>query len=194
MLFQRKQGQGRPEGLFLLIVKVDNPHILGDQELTHLIDLPFQFLLIRRGDCDQKIQIVEILVIGQAFLQEVSASDGTVNIIEIRIGIAGILNSGSVDSQLPSNSLYHLFLVLPGQEHIHIDPVTCVDYKAQPACRNLCTVAIGGNQQIGIVKTVDADVVPMGKIDRPRSDKLIDRDIINIHALDQILSGNLLDP
>ena len=52
------------------------------------------------------------------------------------------LDFGTVDTQLLSDFLDDGFFGLTGEEHIHIDPVTGIDDKTEPAGWNLRFVAV----------------------------------------------------
>ena len=66
------------------------------------------------GNGNQKIQVEEVFTIGKTFLQIIAAANGIIDIIEIRIGIVGILYLGAVDTQLLANSLDDSLLWLTG--------------------------------------------------------------------------------
>ena len=73
------------------------PHVLGEQELFHLADLPLQVFLIGGCNRDQQVHKVKIFIVGKPFLEEIAAADGAVDIIKVRVGIAGVLDPGAVD-------------------------------------------------------------------------------------------------
>ena len=61
--------------------------ILRQHQLFHLIGTPFQFLPAICGNRNQRIDIVEILIICQTVLQMIACPYCTVDVIKIRIGI-----------------------------------------------------------------------------------------------------------
>ena len=151
MFIQRYQRQGGHKRLFLTESAAAHVHVAGHEQLFHFIDLPFQFVHRRGCYCDQQVQVVEILVVAQAFFQKVAASDGAVQIVKVRIGVAGILDFAAVDTKLLAQSLYHAGLWLAADEHIQINAITGVDDERQPTGRYLRLIAGGWYQQIGIV-------------------------------------------
>ncbi len=172
------------------------PHILGGQQFLHLVHLPLQILFTGSGDGNKQIQEIKILIVRQTLFQEVTAPDGAVYVIKIRVGIAGILDPGAVDAQLLPHLLDNLLLGLPGEEHIQVDPVPGIDDQAQPPCGHLHPVTIRGNQEIGIIKAVNADMPAVGKINAARRKELPRRDLIHL-ALPAVLPvfvNHLPDP
>ena len=69
-----------------------NIHILTQEQLFHFGYLPFQVVYTVRCDGDKQVEIIEILAVAQSGLQEVTAADRAVQIIKIRIGIAGFFD------------------------------------------------------------------------------------------------------
>ena len=77
-----------------------NIHILTEQQLFHLGHLPLQVVHIVGGDGNEQIQIVKVLVVAQTVFQEIPASDGAVQVVEVGVGVAGFLDLTAVDAQL----------------------------------------------------------------------------------------------
>nr|WP_330371315.1 hypothetical protein [Enterocloster asparagiformis] len=102
-------------------------HILRKQKLFHLADLPFQIFLSRGSNGNQQIQIVEVLVVGKTFLQKIAASDGAVDVVKISVGVARVLDFGTIDAELLAYPLDDALFGLPGKEHVHVDAVAGVD-------------------------------------------------------------------
>ena len=147
-------------------------HITGHEQFFQFIDLPFQFIHCGSCHCDQQVQVIKVLVVAQPFLQEVAASDSTVQIIKVRVGIAGVLDLTAIDTKLLSQPLYHAGFRLAADEHIQVNAIPGVDNERQPAGRNLRLIASGGHQQIGIVESVNTDMPPVGEVDAVRGEKL----------------------
>ena len=66
-------------------------------------DLPFQVFLVGGSNGNQQIQVVEVLVVGKALFEKVPASDSAINVIKVGVGVAGVLDFGTVDTQLLSD-------------------------------------------------------------------------------------------
>ena len=172
VLFHADQRQRGEKRLLLMKGAAAHVHIAGHEQLFHLTDLPFQF--IHCGSCyrDQQVQVIEVLVVSQSFLQKVSAPDGTVQIIKVRVGITGVLDLTAVDTELLAQPLHHAGFRLAADEHIQIDAIPGVDDKGQPAGRHLCFVAGRWHQQIGVIKPINADMPPVGEVNAVRGKKL----------------------
>lgn len=95
-------------------------HITGHEQFFQFIDLPFQFIHCGSCHCDQQVQVIKVLVVAQPFLQEVAASDSTVQIVKVRVGIAGVLDLTAVDTELLSKPLHHAGLRLAADEHKYL--------------------------------------------------------------------------
>ncbi len=191
-----RQGEACQECLFLPEMAGTELHILGGQQFLHLVHLPLQILFTGSGDGNKQVQEIKILIVRQALFQEVPAPDGTVYVVKVRIGIAGVLDPGAVDAQLLPHLLDDLLLGLPGEEHIQVDPVPGVDDQAQPPRRHLHPVTVRGNQEVGIIKAVNADMPAVGKINAARRKELPRRDLIHL-ALSAVLPvpvNHLPDP
>ena len=147
-------------------------HISGHEQFFQFIDLPFQFIHCGSCHCDQQIQVIKVLVVAQPFLQEVAASDGTIQIIKVRVSIAGVLDLTAIDTKLLSQPLYHAGFRLAANEHIQVNAIPGVDNERQPAGRHLRLIAGGGHQQIGIVESVNTDMPPVGEVDAVRGEEL----------------------
>ena len=55
--------------------------------------------------------------------RKVTAADGTIQIIKIRVGITGFLNAAPVDTQLLPEFPYHAVFGLLGQKHIQVNAI-----------------------------------------------------------------------
>ena len=66
-------------------------HILGKEKLSHFADLPFQLLFIGSSNGNQQVQIVKVLIIGQAIFEVITAPNRVINVVKVRIGIVGVL-------------------------------------------------------------------------------------------------------
>ena len=98
LFLQRYQRQGGEQRLFLPEVAGDRLHVLGEHQLFHFIGAPLQFLKAVRRDGDEDVHVIEILVVCKPFLQEIAGADGAVKVIEVRVGVGGVLDLGAVDS------------------------------------------------------------------------------------------------
>ena len=65
------------------------PHVLGEQQLFHLADLPFQILFAGSRNGDQQVHKVKIFIVCQSFFQEIAAPDSAVDIIKVRVDVVG---------------------------------------------------------------------------------------------------------
>ena len=189
---QRQRGEKR---LLLMKGTTAHVHVAGHEQLLHLVDLPFQFVHCGRCHCNEEVQVIEVLVVSQPFFQKVSASDGTVQIIKVRVGIAGVLDLTAVDTELLAQPLHHAGFRLAADEHIQIDAIPGVDDKGQPAGRHLRLVAGGWHQQIGIVESINADMPPVGEVDAVRGKKLRTGDGVDLglQPLFLVLGNDLPD-
>ena len=172
VLFHADQRQRGEKRLLLMKGAAAHVHIAGHEQLFHLIDLPFQFIHCGSCHCNEEVQVIEVLVVAQSFLQEVSAPDSTVQIVKVRVGIAGVLDLTAVDTELLPKPLHHAGFRLAADEHIQINSIPSVDDKGQPAGRHLCLVAGGWHQQIGIVEPINTDMPPVGEVNTVRGKKL----------------------
>ena len=103
-------------------------------------------------------------MVAQTILQEISAADGTVEIVKVCIGVAGLLDFAAVDAKLLTELADHAILWLPRQKYIEVNAVPGVDQQTQPACGNLGFIPVRRHQQIRIVRSVDAEIAAMRKI------------------------------
>ena len=123
-LHERKR---RPKRLFLTEITALHVHILRNEQLFHLRTFPVQIVRIVCGHSDEQIQIVEILMIAQTVFQEIAASDGTVEIVKVRVGVAGFLDLAAVDAKLLAEFADHAILRLARQKHIKVNAVPGVN-------------------------------------------------------------------
>lgn len=136
---------------------------------------------------------ITLRIVAQAVLEKVAAADCPVQIVKVRVGVAGFPDFTPVDAELLAQLADHAVLGLAGQEHIQVDAVPCVDQKAQPPGRDLGFVAVGGNQQPGVIQAVDTDVPPMRKVNAGGRVKFVDRDFLHRTPGGQIFRRNALD-
>ena len=118
-------------------------HVLGEHQLFHLVGAPLQFLKAVCRDGDEDVHVIEILVIGKPFLQEIAGADGAVQVIEVRVGVGGVLDLGAVDPQLLSELLLDAVLGLAVKEDVHVNPLACIDKEGDPSGAHLRAVAPG---------------------------------------------------
>lgn len=138
-LHERKR---RVERLFLTEITVLHVHILRNEQLFHLCALPVQIIGGVCGHGDKQIQVVEIFMVAQTILQEITAADGAVEIVKVRVGVAGLLDLAAVDAKLLAELADHAILWLACQKHIEVNAVPGVDQKTQPARGNLGFVPV----------------------------------------------------
>ena len=160
-LHERKR---RPKRLFLTEITALHVHILRNEQLFHLCALPVQIIGGVCGHGDKQIQVVEIFMVAQTILQEIAASDGTVEIVKVRVGVTGLLDLAAVDTKLLTELADHAILRLPRQKYIEVNAVPGVDQQTQPPRRNLGFIPVRRHQQIRIVRSVDAEIAAMREI------------------------------
>ena len=160
-LHKRKR---RPERLLLTEIAALHVHILRNEQLFHLRTLPVQIVRVVRGHGDKQIQIVEIFMVAQTILQEISAADGTVEIVKVCIGVAGLLDLAAVDAKLLAELADHAIFWLARQKYIEVNAVSGIDQQTQPARGNLRLIPVRRHQQIRIVRSVDAEIAAMREI------------------------------
>ena len=66
-------------------------------------------------------------MIAQTVFQEIAASDGTVEIVKVRVGVAGFLDLAAVDAKLLAEFADHAILRLARQKHIKVNAVPGVN-------------------------------------------------------------------
>ena len=160
-LHKRKR---RPERLLLTEIAALHVHILRNEQLFHLRTLPVQIVRVVRGHGDKQIQIVEIFMVAQTILQEISAAEGAVEIVKVRVGVAGLLDLAAVDAKLLAALADHAIFWLARQKYIEVNAVPGVDQQTQPARGNLRLIPVRRHQQIRIVRSVDAEIAAMREI------------------------------
>ena len=138
-LHERKR---RAERLFLTEIAAQHVHVLRNEQLFHLRTFPVQIVRIVCGHGDEQIQIVEILMIAQTVFQEIAASDGTVEIVKVRVGVAGFLDLAAVDAKLLAELADHAILWLPRQKYVEVNAVSGVDKQTEPPGRHLGFVPV----------------------------------------------------
>ena len=138
-LHERKR---RSERLLLTEVAVLHVHVLRNEQLFHLRTLPVQIVRIVCGHGDEQIQIVEIFMVAQTVFQKITTADGTVEVVKVCIGVAGLLDLAAVDAKLLAELADHAILWLPRQKYVEVNAVPGVDQKTQPARGNLGFIPI----------------------------------------------------
>ena len=87
----------------------------------------------------------------------------------------------------------HLFLGLPEQEHVHIDPFSRVYQDRQPASSHTRLIPRGGDEQIRVVGAVNMKIMGMAKIHRRRGEKFRRGYVAEfVCAVPEQMSGNHL--
>ena len=123
-LHERKRGS---ECLLLTKSAALHVHVLRNEQLFHLRTFPVQIVRIVCGHGDEQIQIVEILMVAQTVFQKITAADGTVEVVKVCIGVAGLLDLAAVDAKLLTELADHAILRLPRQKYIEVNAVPGVD-------------------------------------------------------------------
>ena len=175
-LHERKR---RAERLFLTEIAVLHIHILRNKQLLHFSALPVQIVRIVCGHGDEQIQVVEIFMVAQTILQEIAASDGTVEVVKVCIGVAGLLDLAAIDAKLLAELADHAILWLPRQKYVEVNAVPGVDQQTQPARGNLGLIPVRRHQQIRIVRSVNVEIAAMRKIQLRRRKKITDGNFVN---------------
>lgn len=160
-LHERKR---RPKRLLLTEAAALHVHILRNEQLFHLRTFPVQIIRIICRHGDEQIQVVEILMVAQPVFQKIAASDGTVEVVKVRVGVAGFLDLAAVDAKLLAEFADHAILRLACQKYIKVNAVPGVDQQTQPPRRNLGFIPVRRHQQIRIVRSVDAKIAAMREI------------------------------
>ncbi len=170
-------------------------HVLGEHQLLHLVCAPLQLLQAVRSDDDEDVHVIEVLIPRKPLFQEIAGADGAVQVVEVRVGVGGVLDFGAVDSQLLSQLLLDAVLGLAVKEDVHVDPLACVDQQGDPPGAHLLAVAIGGHQEVGVVGAVHDDVAAMGVVDVFRRDELHGGDVPDLvpPARVDVLPDDLVD-
>ena len=138
-LHERKR---RAERLFLTEIAALHVHVLRNEQLFHLRTLPVQIVRIVCGHGDKQIQVVEIFMVAQTILQEISAADGAVEVVKVRVGVAGLLDLAAVDAKLLAELADHAILWLPRQKYVEVNAVSGVDKQTEPPGRHLGFVPV----------------------------------------------------
>lgn len=167
-LHERKR---RPKRLLLTEITALHVHILRNEQLFHLCALPVQIIGGVCGHGDKQIQVVEIFMVAQTILQEISAADGAVEIVKVCIGVAGLLDLAAIDAKLLAELADHAILWLPRQKYIEVNAVPGVDKQTQPARGNLGLIPVRRHKQIRIVRSVNVEIAAMRKIQLRRRKK-----------------------
>ncbi len=175
-LHERKR---RSERLLLTEVAVLHVHVLRNKQLFHLRTFPVQIIGGVCGHGDEQIQVVEILMVAQTVFQKIAASDGTVEIVKVRVGVTGLLDLAAVDTKLLAEFADHAILRLPRQKYIEVNAVPGVDQQTQPARGNLGLIPVRRHQQIRIICSVDAEIAAMREIQLRRRKKITDGNFVD---------------
>ena len=176
-------GQGAEQRVLLQKAAHPGVHVLGDQQLSHLLDPPFQVLYAVRRDGDDDGHIIDVFVVGEAPLEKVPGLDGVREVVKVGIGVAGVLDLAAVDADLLPDLLLNALLGLLVEEQVHIDPLPGVDDEGKPARHHLHLVGVRRDDQIAVVKAVHEDVPGMGKVDRGRGHQLVDIHLLQFCGL-----------
>ena len=110
--------------------------VLRNQQFSHFTLTPFQIFGSVSGNGYEDIHIVEILIVGKTVLQEITASDGTVQIIKVAVGIAGFFDFGTVNTELLTEFIYHSFFRLTGKKQVNVNSVSRIHKQTEPAGSN----------------------------------------------------------
>ena len=65
------------------------------------------FIHAVRRNSNQQIEVIEILVVGQAILQKIAGADGAIQIIKVGVGVTGLFDPAPVDPQLLAEFPHH---------------------------------------------------------------------------------------
>ena len=175
-LHERKR---RAERLFLTEIAALHIHILRNEQLLHFSALPVQIVRIVCGHGDEQIQIIKILMVAQTILQEIAASDGAVEIVKVRVGVARFLDLAAVDAKLLAELADHTILWLACQKYVEVNAVPGVDQQTQPARGNLGLIPVRRHQQIRIVRSVNVEIAAMREIQLRRRKKITDGNLVD---------------
>jgi len=118
-------------------------------------------------------------MVAQTILQEIAASDGTVEVVKVCIGVAGLLDLAAIDAKLLAELADHAILWLPRQKYVEVNAVPGVDQQTQPARGNLGLIPVRRHQQIRIVRSVNVEIAAMRKIQLRRRKKITDGNFVN---------------
>ena len=138
----RRSAKRREKSLLLAKRAGLRVHILGEQQLLHFCCLPFEVLHSFSSDGDQQVQIIEIFVVSQAIFQKIPGTDGTVQVVKVRIGVAGFPDLAAVDAQLLAQFADHAVFWLPGEENVQVDAITGIDQETEPPGRDLRLITV----------------------------------------------------
>ncbi len=176
-------GQNAEQRILLQKTAHSGIHVLGDQQLSHLLDPPIQVLHAVRCDGDDNGQVVEILVVGDAPLEEIPGLDGIGEVVKVGIGVAGILDLAAVDADLLPDLLLDTLLGLFVEEQVYIDPFPGIDDEGKPARHHLHLVGVCRDDQIAVVEAVHEDIPGMGEVNGGRRYQLIDIHLLQFRGL-----------
>ena len=118
-------------------------------------------------------------MVAQTILQEIAASDGTVEVVKVCIGVAGLLDLAAIDAKLLAELADHAILWLPRQKYVEVNAVPGVDQQTQPARGNLGLIPVRRHQQIRIIRSVDAEIAAMREIQLRRRKKITDGNFVD---------------
>ena len=189
-LHERKR---RPKRLLLTEITALHVHILRNEQLFHLRTLPVQIVRVIRRHGDEQIQVVEIFMVAQTILQEIAAADGTVKVVKVRVGVAGLLDLAAIDAKLLAELADHAILWLPRQKYIEVNAVPGVDQKTQPARGNLGLIPVRRHQQIRIIRSVNVEIAAMREIQLRRRKKITDGNFVDGAACLYVVGCNTRD-
>ena len=66
-------------------------------------------------------------MVAQTIFQKIAASDGAVEIVKVRVGVAGLLDLAAIDAKLLTELADHAILRLARQKHIKVNAVPGVN-------------------------------------------------------------------
>ena len=118
-------------------------------------------------------------MVAQPVFQEIAAADGTVEVVKVRVGVAGLLDLAAVDAKLLPELADHAILWLARQKHVEVNAVSSVDQQTQPARGNLGLIPIRRHQQIRIIRSVDAEIAAMREIQLRGRKKITDGNLVD---------------
>ena len=132
-------------------------------------------------------------MVAQTILQEISAADGAVEVVKVRVGVAGLLDLAAVDAKLLAELADHAILWLPCQKYVEVNAVPGVDKQTQPARGNLGLIPVRRHQQIRIIRSIDAEIAAMREIQLRRRKKITDGNFVDGAACLYVVGCNTRD-
>ena len=152
------EGEDRQKGLFLIEPAQAQIHVLRHYQTAQLSDPPFQILQSVCSDRYQGVHVVKILVICQAFFQEITGLDCSFKVVEIRVGVRCVLDTAPIDSDLLTEFGLDTLLRFTLKEKVDVNSFACVYQKACPAGCHFGVIAVRRDHEISVINTVHNDV------------------------------------